>query len=148
MLRGEDIIRTSRGTASSAHAASRIIGNAAGCPSARRIAEGPTATVVANPQNPSPNSVLMTLRPYAVALASRRVTCEVDCGSGGAFGGHLSRPLGLASTGLDCSAGRLPVSGPTATDILPGQRDPLSLIYATVKVTPKVIEVQSRILRA
>jgi polysaccharide biosynthesis/export protein len=36
------------------------------------------------------------------------------------------------------------VSGPAATDILSGQRDPVSLNYAIVKVTPKVIEVQSK----
>jgi polysaccharide export outer membrane protein len=40
----------------------------------------------------------------------------------------------------------MPVSGPSATDILSGQRDPVSLKYAVVKVTPKVIEVQSRYL--
>jgi polysaccharide export outer membrane protein len=36
------------------------------------------------------------------------------------------------------------VSGPAATDILSGQRDPMSLNYANVKVTPKVIEVLSK----
>jgi polysaccharide export outer membrane protein len=36
------------------------------------------------------------------------------------------------------------VSGPAATDILSGQRDPMSLNYAIVKVTPKVIEVLSK----
>jgi polysaccharide biosynthesis/export protein len=35
------------------------------------------------------------------------------------------------------------VSGPAATDILSGQRDPTSLNYAVVKITPKVIEVLS-----
>lgn len=35
-------------------------------------------------------------------------------------------------------------SGPAATDILSGQRDPASLNYASVKVTPKVIDVLSR----
>jgi polysaccharide export outer membrane protein len=35
-------------------------------------------------------------------------------------------------------------SGPSVTDILSGQRDPMSLNYAIVKVTPKVIEVQSK----
>ena len=38
----------------------------------------------------------------------------------------------------------MPVNGPAATDILSGQRDPVSLNYAIVKVTPKVIEVQSK----
>jgi polysaccharide export outer membrane protein len=40
--------------------------------------------------------------------------------------------------------GWLAVSGPAATDILSGQHDPRSLNYAIVKVTPKVIEVQSK----
>jgi polysaccharide biosynthesis/export protein len=40
--------------------------------------------------------------------------------------------------------GWMSVSGPSATDILSGQHDPVSLNYAVVKVTPKVIEVQSR----
>ena len=40
--------------------------------------------------------------------------------------------------------GLMPVSGPAAEDILYGQRDPVSLNYATVKVTPKVIEVLAR----
>jgi polysaccharide export outer membrane protein len=40
--------------------------------------------------------------------------------------------------------GWMSVSGPAANDILSGQHDPVSLNYAVVKVTPKVIEVQSR----
>ena len=40
--------------------------------------------------------------------------------------------------------GWMSVSGPAASDILSGQRDPVSLNYAVVKVTPKVIEVQAR----
>jgi polysaccharide biosynthesis/export protein len=36
------------------------------------------------------------------------------------------------------------VSGPAATDILAGQRDPMSLNYATVKLTPKIVEVLSK----
>ena len=40
--------------------------------------------------------------------------------------------------------GWMSVSGPAATDILSGQHDPVSLNYAVVKVTPKVIEVQAR----
>jgi polysaccharide biosynthesis/export protein len=40
--------------------------------------------------------------------------------------------------------GWMPVSGPAASDILAGQRDPASLNYAVVKVTPKVIEVQAK----
>jgi len=44
--------------------------------------------------------------------------------------------------------GLMPVSGPATMDILSGQRDPMSLNYAIVKLTPKVIEVLSRNLRA
>jgi polysaccharide export outer membrane protein len=40
--------------------------------------------------------------------------------------------------------GWMSVSGPAATDILSGQRDPMSLNYAIVKVTPKVIGVLSK----
>jgi polysaccharide biosynthesis/export protein len=40
--------------------------------------------------------------------------------------------------------GWMSVNGPAASDILAGQRDPMSLSYATVKVTPKVIEVQAK----
>ncbi len=40
--------------------------------------------------------------------------------------------------------GWMSVNGPAATDILSGQRDPMSLNYAVVKVTPKVIEVLSK----
>jgi polysaccharide export outer membrane protein len=40
--------------------------------------------------------------------------------------------------------GWMSVNGPAASDILSGQHDPVSLNYAVVKVTPKVIEIQSR----
>src|SRR5579871_141499 len=40
--------------------------------------------------------------------------------------------------------GWMSVNGPAASDILSGQHDPISLNYAVVKVTPKVIEVQAR----
>jgi polysaccharide export outer membrane protein len=40
--------------------------------------------------------------------------------------------------------GWMSVNGPAASDILAGQRDPMSLNYATVKVTPKVIEIQAK----
>jgi polysaccharide biosynthesis/export protein len=40
--------------------------------------------------------------------------------------------------------GWMSVSGPATTDILSGQHDPVSLNYAVVKITPKVIEVQSK----
>jgi hypothetical protein len=39
--------------------------------------------------------------------------------------------------------GWMSVSGPAASDILAGQRDPVSLNYAITKVTPKVIEIQA-----
>ena len=40
--------------------------------------------------------------------------------------------------------GLMPVSGPATMDILSGQRDPTSLPYAIVKVTPKVIDVLAK----
>ncbi len=40
--------------------------------------------------------------------------------------------------------GWMSVSGPAPSDIMAGQRDPMSLNYATVKVTPKVVEVLSK----
>ena len=40
--------------------------------------------------------------------------------------------------------GWMSVNGPAASDILAGQRDPMSLNYANVKVTPKVIEIQAK----
>jgi polysaccharide biosynthesis/export protein len=40
--------------------------------------------------------------------------------------------------------GWMSVSGPATMDILSGQRDPMSLNYAIVKITPRVIEVQSK----
>ena len=40
--------------------------------------------------------------------------------------------------------GWMSVNGPAATDILAGQRDAMSLNYAIVKITPRVIEVQSK----
>jgi polysaccharide biosynthesis/export protein len=40
--------------------------------------------------------------------------------------------------------GWMSVNGPAATDILSGQHDPVSLNYAVVKITPKVIGVQAR----
>ena len=55
--------------------------------------------------------------------------------------------LGLPALTLIAALGGcgwMPASGPAATDILSGQRDPASLNYAMVKVTPKVIDVLSR----
>ena len=40
--------------------------------------------------------------------------------------------------------GWMSVSGPAATDILAGQRDPMSLNYAVVKLTPKIVGVLSK----
>jgi polysaccharide export outer membrane protein len=40
--------------------------------------------------------------------------------------------------------GLMPVSGPASEDILSGQRDPASLNYAIVKVTPKVVGVLAK----
>lgn len=50
--------------------------------------------------------------------------------------------LTLASALGGC--GWMSVSGPAASDIVAGQRDPASLNYAVVKVTPKVVDVMSR----
>jgi polysaccharide biosynthesis/export protein len=47
----------------------------------------------------------------------------------------------MASLG---GCGWMSVSGPATMDILSGQRDPASLNYAIVKITPRVIEVQSK----
>jgi polysaccharide biosynthesis/export protein len=52
--------------------------------------------------------------------------------------------LGLTLMAALGGCGLMPVSGPAAVDILAGQRDPMSLNYATVQVTPRVIEVLSR----
>jgi polysaccharide biosynthesis/export protein len=59
------------------------------------------------------------------------------------------RGIGLVSPLLSLSialggCGLMPVSGPTTMDILSGQRDPTSLPYAIVKVTPKVVDVLSK----
>jgi polysaccharide biosynthesis/export protein len=40
--------------------------------------------------------------------------------------------------------GWMSATGPATTDILSGQRDPISLNYAIVKVTPKIVEVQAK----
>jgi len=50
--------------------------------------------------------------------------------------------LTLASALGGC--GWMSVNGPAASDIIAGQRDPASLNYAVVKVTPKVVDVLSR----
>ena len=55
--------------------------------------------------------------------------------------------LGLPALTLIAALGGcgwMPVSGPATMDILSGQRDPMSLNYAVVKVTPKVVGVLSK----
>jgi polysaccharide biosynthesis/export protein len=52
-------------------------------------------------------------------------------------------PLLILTAALG-GCGWMSVNGPAASDILAGQRDPVSLNYAVVKVTPKVIEVQAK----
>jgi polysaccharide export outer membrane protein len=54
-------------------------------------------------------------------------------------------PLLILTAALG-GCGWMSVNGPAASDILAGQRDPISLNYAVVKVTPKVIEVQAKTL--
>ena len=58
----------------------------------------------------------------------------------------VALPLTLMSLliALGGCGGVLPVSGPATMDILSGQRDPASLSYAIVKVTPKVIDVLAK----
>jgi polysaccharide export outer membrane protein len=86
--------------------------------------------------------------PIAVAFASRKVPRTKTHESGPAVGicrvllGFLALMLMAALGGC----GWMSASGPDVRDILSGQRDPTSLNYAIVKVTPKVIEVQSRYL--
>jgi polysaccharide biosynthesis/export protein len=63
----------------------------------------------------------------------------------GIYRGLLGLPVLILTAALG-GCGWMSVSGPAATDILSGQRDPMSLNYAIVKVTPKVIEVQSKYL--
>jgi polysaccharide export outer membrane protein len=55
----------------------------------------------------------------------------------------FSVPLLILTAALG-GCGWMSVNGPAASDILAGQRDPVSLNYAVVKVTPKVIEVQAK----
>jgi polysaccharide biosynthesis/export protein len=53
-------------------------------------------------------------------------------------------PLLLSAFTLLGGCGLLPLSGPAGMDILSGQRDPTSLPYALVKVTPKVIDLHAK----
>jgi polysaccharide export outer membrane protein len=55
----------------------------------------------------------------------------------------LALPV-LTLTAALGGCGWMSVSGPAATDILAGQRDPMSLNYAVVKVTPRIVEVLSK----
>jgi polysaccharide export outer membrane protein len=50
--------------------------------------------------------------------------------------------LGMLVALANCTL--LPASGPATVDILSGERDPKSLNYSIVEVTPKVIDVQAR----
>src|SRR5882724_10926939 len=50
----------------------------------------------------------------------------------------------LSLTAALGGCGWMSVNGPAASDILAGQRDPMSLNYAVTRVTPKVIEVQAK----
>jgi polysaccharide export outer membrane protein len=52
--------------------------------------------------------------------------------------------LGLTLMAALGGCGLMPVSGPASEDILYGQRDPASLNYATVKLTPKVVGVLAK----
>jgi polysaccharide biosynthesis/export protein len=52
--------------------------------------------------------------------------------------------LGLTLMAALGGCGLMPVSGPASEDILYGQRDPASLNYAIVKVTPKVVGVLAK----
>ncbi len=52
-------------------------------------------------------------------------------------------PLLILTAALG-GCGWMSVNGPATSDILAGQRDPVSLNYAVVKVTPKVVEVQAK----
>jgi polysaccharide export outer membrane protein len=86
------------------------------------------------------------MRFYSVGIASRKVAREYDSWIG-AFVGICRVLIGLPALTLIAALGGcgwMPVGGPSATDILSGQRDPVSPNYAIVKVTPKVIEVQSK----
>jgi polysaccharide biosynthesis/export protein len=76
-------------------------------------------------------------------LKSSLATCKLSSVSVGIFRVLLG-VLALLLTAVLGGCGWMSVSGPAATDILSGQHDPVSLNYAVVKVTPKVIEVQSR----
>src|SRR5882672_985872 len=89
----------------------------------------------------------MAAQTYAVGSVSRKVTRESGLMDGGPSVGICRVLLGLPALTLMAALGGcgwMAVSGPAATDILSGQRDPMSLNYAIVKVTPKVIEVLSK----
>ena len=52
-------------------------------------------------------------------------------------------PLLILTAALG-GCGWMSVNGPAASDILAGQRDPMSLNYAVVKLTPRIVEVLSK----
>jgi polysaccharide biosynthesis/export protein len=78
-----------------------------------------------------------------LAPKSLSVTHKLRLTDVGIFRMLLSVPALFVVAALG-GCGWMSVNGPAASDILSGQRDPVSLNYAVVKVTPKVIEVQAR----
>src|SRR5215475_1842996 len=76
-------------------------------------------------------------------LKNLSVARKPGCIPVGIFRVLLGVPALLLTVALG-GCGWMSVNGPSATDILSGQHDPVSLNYAVVKVTPKVIEVQAR----
>jgi polysaccharide biosynthesis/export protein len=78
-----------------------------------------------------------------LGLKSPSVTCKPGSISVGIFRVLRGAPALLLTVALG-GCGWMSVNGPAATDILSGQHDPVSLNYAVVKVTPKVIAIQSR----
>jgi polysaccharide export outer membrane protein len=105
------------------------------------------AGFVADPPQPSPKSANMAPQPYAAAMASLMVALRAKA-KGLGLSVRIRRVI-LALPVLTMAAalggcGWMSVNGPAATDILAGQRDPMSLNYAVVKLTPKVVEVMSK----
>src|ERR1700760_2473853 len=76
-------------------------------------------------------------------LKSLSVACKPSLMPVGIIRVLLGAPAVFLAVALG-GCGWMSVSGPAANDILSGQRDPVSLNYAVVKVTPKVIEVQAK----
>jgi polysaccharide export outer membrane protein len=104
-------------------------------------------TLVAIPQQRRPKSAIGAPQPYAAAIGSHMVARGLKV-NGLGISVRISRVilalpmLTLASALGGC--GWMSVSGPAASDIMAGQKDPASLNYAVVKLTPKVIEVLAK----